>query len=358
MKVTIRDVARMADVSVATVSRALNRSESVSPRTRSHVLRIAGEMDFVPHAGARSLSLRRSDTIGVLLPDLHGEYFSELIRGLDLGARSSGQHLLLSASHGEVGEAIAALRTMRSRVDGLVVMSPFAEGEELAAAVNGAIPLVRLDSRDSAQGDSCFAVDNHLGAVEITRHLIARGHKRIAFVAGPADNLDARDRLRGFGDAHAGAGQAPGPVLQGNFREESGFEAAVRLLEAGLPNAIFAANDAMAIGCLQALKNAGVSVPGEIGLAGFDDIPMARLLDPPLTTVRVPIAEIGRLAVECCVELVRGRAIAPGCRLFAPELVVRASSGGSAGGIVSNPDLLPTISTRGAAADPKQEGIS
>jgi LacI family transcriptional regulator len=329
--VTIRDVARMAEVSVATVSRALNGSKTVSLETRSHVLRIAGELDFVPHAGARSLSLRRADTIGVLLPDLHGEYFSELIRGLDLGARGNGQHLLLSASHGEIGEAISALRTMRSRVDGLVVMSPFAQSELLAEAVNGAIPLVRLNSRDSSQSDSCFAIDNYLGAFEITQHLIAWGHARIAFVAGPADNLDARDRLRGFKDAHARAGQVAGPVLTGNFREESGFAAAARLLEGDLPGAIFAANDAMAIGCLQALKNAGAAVPADVALAGFDDIPMARLLDPPLTTARVPIAEIGRLAVECCVELVRGRAITPGCRLFAPELVIRASSGANQG---------------------------
>ena len=117
-KVTIRDVARAAQVSVATVSRALSGSEAVKASTRGHVLRVAGELDFVPHAGAQSLSLQRTDTIGVILPDLHGEYFSELIRGLDLGARSSRQHLLFSASHGDISEAIAALRAMRSRVDG------------------------------------------------------------------------------------------------------------------------------------------------------------------------------------------------------------------------------------------------
>jgi len=325
--VTIRDVARMAEVSIATVSRALNGNDSVSLATRKHVLRVAGELDFVPHGGARSLSLRRTDTIGVLLPDLHGEYFSELIRGLDLGARGSGQHLLLSASHGEIGEAIAALRTMRSRVDGLVVMSPFAQGDLLAKAVNGVIPLVRLNSRDIRQSDSCFAIDNYLGAFEITQHLIERGHATISFVAGPTDNPDAADRLRGFKDAHARAGKAAGPILAGNFRAESGFAAARKLLETKLPDAIFAANDDMAIGCLEALRNGGVSVPDQVALAGFDDIPMSRLLDPPLTTARVPIAEMGRLAVECCVELVRGRTITPGCRLFAPELVIRASSG-------------------------------
>jgi LacI family transcriptional regulator len=327
-KVTIRDVARAAQVSVATVSRALNDSQTVTEETRKHVLRIAHELDFVPHGGARSLSLRRTDTIGVLLPDLHGEYFSELIRGLDLGARSGRQHLLLSASHGEVSEAVAALRALRSRVDGLVVMTPFADGELVAAAVRRAIPLVLLNSRDTAHCDVSFAIDNHAGAFAVTKHLIACGHRRIAFVSGPPDNLEARDRLRGFKAAHREAGQPSGRILRGNFREESGFAAACQLLAAAeLPDAIFAANDAMAIGCLHALKNEGVQVPRDVALAGFDDIPIARFLDPPLTTAGVAIAEIGRQAIDCCVALVRGDNVRTGCRLFAPELVIRASSG-------------------------------
>ncbi|MDB5692470.1 MAG: LacI family transcriptional regulator [Alphaproteobacteria bacterium] len=329
--VTIRDVARAAQVSVATVSRALNDSQTVTDETRKHVLRIAHALDFVPHGGARSLSLRRTDTIGVLLPDLHGEYFSELIRGLDLGARSGRQHLLLSASHGEVSEAVAALRAMRSRVDGLVVMTPFADGELVAAAVKRAVPLVLLNSRDTAHCDVSFAIDNHAGAFNVAKHLIARGHRRIAFVSGPADNVEARDRLRGFKAAHREAGQAPGRILRGNFREESGFAAACQLLASELPDAIFAANDAMAIGCLHALKSEGVQVPRDIALAGFDDIPIARLLDPPLTTAGVPIAEIGRQAADCCIDLIRGKKIETGCRLSVPELVIRASSGRQSG---------------------------
>ena len=324
-RTTIRDVARIAEVSVATVSRVLNKIETVSPGTRRHVLQVAQELDFVPHAGARSLSLRRTDTIGVLLPDLHGEYFSELIRGLDAGARSMGQHLLLSASHGDISEADTALQTMRSRVDGLVVMSPNSDGNLVAAAVKGAVPLVLLNN-GSDEASASFTVDNHSGAFDVARHLIACGHRRIAFVAGPPDNVEARDRLRGFRDAHAQAGQPVGEIVPGDFREESGFAAATALLESGLPDAIFAANDAMAIGCLHALRNAGVDVPKDVALAAFDDIPMARLIDPALTTAAVPVAKIGRAAIECCVGLVRGDTPSGGRRLFAPQLVIRASS--------------------------------
>ncbi|HEX4737080.1 MAG TPA: LacI family DNA-binding transcriptional regulator [Allosphingosinicella sp.] len=330
-RVTIRDVARAANVSVATVSRALSGSETVTPRTRSHVLQIAEKLDFVPHAGAQSLSLQRTDTIGVVLPDLHGEYFSELIRGLDLGARSMRQNLLLSASHGDISEAIAALRSMRSRVDGLVVMAPFADGELVGDALKGAVPLVLLNSARSGS-HAAFAVDNHAGALAVARHLLAAGHKKIAFIGGPPDNLESQERLRGFRDAHREAGVKAGPILRGNFREESGFAAATLLLLRGeRPDAIFAANDAMALGCLHALKNAGIAVPGDVALAGFDDIPVARFLDPPLTTAGVPIAEMGREAVEYCVKLVRGELTKPVHKVFAPALAVRASSANKKG---------------------------
>jgi LacI family transcriptional regulator len=327
LKVTIRDVARAAQVSVATVSRALNGSETVSPDTRNHVLKVASDMDFVPHAGARSLSLRRTDTIGVLLPDLHGEYFSELIRGLDIGARAAGQHLLLSASHGDLTEAVAALRTMRSRVDGLVVMSPFANSGAIGEAISGKIPLVMLGGSATGRVTECFQVDNHEGAMAVTRHLIESGHREIAFVAGPADNVDSNERLRGYRDAHAEAGLRPGPLVQGDFREEAGVEAAGLLMRSRLPSAIFAANDAMAIGCLRALRSAGLRVPEDVALAGFDDIPMARLIEPALTTAGVCIADMGREAIDRCVALVRGDSAAPACRPFAPKLIIRASSG-------------------------------
>ena len=325
-RVTIRDVARAANVSVATVSRAFSGRDTVTAHTRDHVLQIAEKLDFVPHAGAQSLSLQRTDTIGVILPDLHGEYFSELIRGLDLGARGARQNLLLSASHGDISEAIAALRSMRSRVDGLVVMAPFADGALIGDALNDAVPLVLLNSPRSGS-HAAFGVDNHAGALAVARHLLAAGHRKIAFIGGPPSNLEAQERLRGFRDAHGEARLEPGPVLRGNFREESGFAAATLLLLRGeLPDAIFAANDAMALGCLHALKNADVSVPGDVALAGFDDIPVARFLDPPLTTAGVPIAEMGREAIQHCVKLVRGEQARPVRKLFEPALAVRASS--------------------------------
>lgn len=321
---TIRDVARAAEVSVATVSRTLNGLESVAAKTRDRVLRAAGDLDYVPHSGARALSTRRTDTIGVLLPDLHGEFFSELIRGIDLAARAQGLHLLLSSSHGDPAEAVAALRSMRSRVDSIIVMLPHAGEDLLVGAGMGSVPMVFL-GRGASNGEHCsLVIDNYAGAFAITEHLVSSGHRRVAFVAGPADNLDASERLRGYRAAVHRCGGAEW-IIDGDFTELSGRNAANRILAGPVPDAIFCANDMMAIGALDALKESGVAVPQDIALAGFDDIPIARYVSPPLTTAAVPIAEIGRQALECCAAIIAGRP-ASGQRTFKPELVVRPST--------------------------------
>jgi len=324
---TIRDVAGAADVSVATVSRVYNGIDAVAGPTRARVLAAAEALDYVPHSGARSLSTRRTDTIGVILPDLHGEFFSELIRGIDVATRARGLHLLLSHSHGDPNEATAVLRAMRSRVDAMIIMSPYADAQVLSAALSGRTPLVLLgDGGGTDAAHPRFAINNHAGAFAMTEHLIAAGHERIAFIAGPPGNIEAAQRRAGYGDALAAHGGMPAQVVEGDFSEQSGARAAGLLLAGPRPDAIFAGNDMMAIGCLQALREAGLRVPADIALAGFDDIPISRFLDPPLTTVGVPIAELGRQAVESCAEFLSTGA--PGAsRTFTPELVIRASSG-------------------------------
>jgi LacI family transcriptional regulator len=299
MAVTIKDVARVARVSVATVSRALNASSNVTEETRRLVASAAAKLGYIPHEGARSLSSRRTRCVGAVLPDLHGEFFSELIRGIDRAARVHGMHLLLSCSHGDAGEAGAALRAMRGRVDGLLVMSPYVDEAVLERNLPPSMPTVLLNSRDGARHAS-LTIDNYGGACAMVSHLIGRGHRRIAMIGGPDANHDAAERLRGYVDTLAERLPRARPhVLRGDFSEESGYRAGRRVLAvAGRPDAIFAANDMMAIGCLFALTEGGLRVPGDIALAGFDDIPIARYVSPPLTTVRVRIAEMGELALE------------------------------------------------------------
>ncbi|HVT58507.1 MAG TPA: LacI family DNA-binding transcriptional regulator [Thermoanaerobaculia bacterium] len=297
MAVTIRDVAAHAGVSVATVSRVLNGKEVVREATLRQVLAAAKLLRYVPNVAARSLSSRRSQTIGIVLPDVHGEFFSEVIRGIDVAARRAGYHILVSGSHSDVGEMLEVLEAMRGRVDGLVVMAPDLALAALHQSLPTDLPLVLLNSTD--EGRDAITIDNYGGARTMIRHLGELGHLRIAFIKGPAQNADARERLRGFRDAMRGLGvTAPGRLeLAGDFTEESGHAAVLQILAAAeRPTAIFAANDSMAVGVLAALAGAGVAVPEEMSVAGFDDIPIARYVAPPLTTIRVDIADLGRRA--------------------------------------------------------------
>lgn len=328
---TIKDVARAAGVSVATVSRALNGAENVLPHTRQRIVEIARELRYAPSGAARSLITRKTDTVGALLPDLHGEFFSELIRGIDQAARARGLHLLLSSSHGDATEAAAALRAMNGRVDGLIVMSPHADDDFLSQNLPPNLPAVLLNSGLQRPAQRVFAIDNYGGARAMTEHLGARGRRRIAFLGGPAANFEARERERGY-RAGLPAGMAPW-LLEGDFSEAGGQRAAAQLLAlpvADRPDAVFAANDIMAIGLLGTLVAAGVRVPEDIALAGFDDIPIARYVSPPLTTMHVPIADLGMDALGALADRLESHDTDATTTVMPVQLVVRRSCGGAA----------------------------
>lgn len=354
---TIKDVAERAGVSVATVSRALNGHSSVTAAVRERVRQAAIDLHYMPHGAARSLSMRRTESIGVLLPDLHGEFFSELIRGIDAGARTRGLHLLVSSSHGDATEAAAALRTMQGRVDGLLLMSPYVDAGVLADNLPRGFPVVLMNSVISEAGCSAVLIDNYGGAYAMVRYLVASGHKRIAFVTGPENNLDARARLHGYRNAMAEL--LPGQdeqVLRGDFTEEGGYRAGKQILAQRVrPDVIFAANDIMAIGCLFALAESGVDAPREMAVVGFDDIPIARYITPALTTVRVRIADLGGRALERLLATVGQK---EGGRVttetMQPELVVRASCGmhGQDADTLLQPGKPDTASEKRAQAGP------
>jgi LacI family transcriptional regulator len=307
MRVTIREVARAAGVSVATVSRVLNESGPVAGETRDRIRRVAGELRYIPNGAARSLSMRRTGTLGVLLPDLYGEFFSEVIRGLDQAAQRARFHLLLSSSHNNRHDIEAALQAMRGRVDGLVVMSPHIDVAVLAANLPESLPAVMLNTAQATAQFDTLGVDNYGGARAMVAHLAGHGHRRIAMVRGPEPNHDAEERLRGYRAALAEAGLEGDPALEaeGDFTEDGGYRAVRRLLALpDPPTALFAANDSTAIGAMSALRDAGVALPGRMAVAGFDDIPIARYVTPALSSVRVSISDLGTRAMEQLVRAV------------------------------------------------------
>ncbi len=330
--VTIKDVAREAGVSVATVSRVWNDADFVSPETRQRVAEVAARLGYSPHGAARSLITRTTFALGVLLPDLYGEFFSEIIRGIDHVVRAAGYHILVSSSHESKDEIDAALRSMRGRVDGMIIMSSDLEAQRTLRTLQGSFPVVLLNGDAESKAFDTITIENHEGARAMTRHLVARGHRRIAMIAGPERNHDAAERLRGYRTTltENRIELDESLVVQGDFSELSGHLAVTQLLALeSRPTAIFAANDSMAIGALSALRENDLRVPHDMAVAGFDDIPLARYMNPPLSTVHVDISQLGaRAAALLLLSLQKG--IRPHEHLqLSTTLVIRASCGGA-----------------------------
>lgn len=339
MRVTIREVAREAGVSVATVSRVLNGSGPASAETVRRIREVAARLRYTPNEAARSLIRSRTQTIGVLLPDLHGAFFSEVIRGVDQRARQAGFHLLVSSFHDDPREMEAALQAMRGRVDGLVVMAPDVATRALLDELSGDLIAVLLNPPTTDGTCSAVRVDNVGGARTMVRHLVGLGRQRIAMITGDERNHDAHERRRGYRAALRAAGLPVSAELEarGDFTEPSGYAAAQVLLRLSRrPDAIFAANDAMAVGALSALRDAGVRVPEDVALVGFDDIPIAQYLTPPLTSVHVDMDALGRRATELVLAAIgaqsdKSRRVRPRDEMLPTTLVVRSSCGAGEG---------------------------
>jgi LacI family transcriptional regulator len=319
----------------------LNGSARVSGETCGRVWAAASKLDYWPNTAARSLRQSRSHVLGILLPDLHGEFFSEVIRGIDHAARREKFQILISSSHAEAEAIAAAARSMRGRVDGLIVMAPHGESAAVIDRITHRLPIVLLNAPSPVDGSNVVSIDNFAGAYAVTRHLIGLGHRRIATIRGPRGNVDAEERLRGYRRALIDAGIRPRRALEftGDFTEASGYHVSPQLLAmAPRPSAVFAANDSMATGFLAALAASGIRVPEDIAVAGFDDIAIARYLSPALTTVRVDAYELGARAVRLLLAAIAaGPAAACHHEVLPATVVVRHSCGSRAATMPSAP---------------------
>jgi LacI family transcriptional regulator len=308
MSVTIKDVAKSANVSIATVSRVLNNSNIVEEDTKNRVQEAIQELRYLPNNLGRSLSIKRTEAIGLILPDLFGEFFSEVIRGVDQTAQHHKYHLLVSSSHDDRKEVENALQMIRGRVDGLIIMSADIDVQTINKNLPKSLPIVLLNCQvDDVSYDS-LNINNYYGAYQMVSHLISHGHKSISIIKGPVSNHDAEERLRGYRQALSDGKTQFDSELEylGDFSEASGYDAAMAILKKKTrPTAIFAANDSMVIGALSAIQEAGVQVPEEIALAGFDDIPIVQFVKPSLSSVRVSINDLGVLAVNRLIQAIR-----------------------------------------------------
>lgn len=331
MSVTIRDVAKAAGVSATTVSRVFNHSELVNTKTQKHVRAVATQMGYRPNATAQSLSHGRTKALGVVVPAPHGEFFSEIIRGIDEVAQEAEHYLLISSVHYSVSESEAALNALRGRADGLLIMTTHVEAQK--NVLTGAeidVPVVFMNSAMEESSYDAFEIENQSGAYAATRHLIERGYSRIGIILGPPDSHDVRERIAGYRAALSEAGIDPDvqPVIEGDFTQASGYAAGQQILDLDpIPDAFFSCNDYMAIGAMAALQEAGIRIPDDIAIAGFDDIPSARYTTPSLTTVRVPVYDLGRRAAERLITMIRTEGATSPCHRTLPsKLVVRSST--------------------------------
>lgn len=331
MNTTIKEVAHRAKVSIATVSRVLNNVGPADPKTRQRVHKAVKKLHYIPNVHGRGLSTKRTDAIGLLLPDLYGEFFSEVIRGADQCIQQNRYHLLISSSHNNRDEIEAALQMMRGRVDGLVVMSPHIDARTLKTNLPKTLPVVLLNCYVENGAFDSINIDNFDGARQLTLHLIQHGHRRIAIITGPEKNVDASERLRGYRRAlkDARIDRTSELEIPGDFSEISGYSAAKKILSlTNRPTAIFASNDSMAIGALSALREAGVALPDDMALGGFDDIPITQYLTPPLTSVHIPIGDLGGIAVNQLIHSVKEKNAHVKKRVVLPtSLSIRESCG-------------------------------
>ncbi|HEY7018112.1 MAG TPA: LacI family DNA-binding transcriptional regulator [Gaiellaceae bacterium] len=339
---TIQELAAKSGVSVATVSRALNGSPEVSEATRERIVELATRLDYTPSAAARTLVRRRSHVVGVILetgpghPDLLHPFFQEVLVGLKQGAGERGYDLLLFASdepgNGFGGTHSYVRRAGHHGVDGVIVMGFDGADPEIGKLAASGLPCVAVDADLGGARTGYVMSENREGAALAVRHLHELGHTRIATVTGMLGMRPGADRLDGFRDelARLGLDQRDEYVVPGDFYDESGYRGTRQLLQLDEPpTAIFAASDLMAAGALRAANELEVDVPADLAVVGFDDIGLASLIQPQLTTVRQDMQALGEAAAEGLGRMIEDPESEPVRKLVPTRLVVRASSGGN-----------------------------
>lgn len=323
---TIKDVAKLAGVAVSTASYALNNSTKISPETTRRVLDAAAQLNYQKNGLARDLKLSKTQTIGLILSDLSGPFYSELIKGVQEVTLSNGYDLIACSSVG--GYNSTAVKFLKEkRVDGVIVLAANIDDLIILESVREDFPIVVLDRELKADFIMSVSVDNIHGGYLATKYLLDAGHGNILFIGGPPNSRDSQLRYQGFLNAlhERKIDYTPKWNLEGKFTREGGYYAAKMILMQGkLPSAVFCANDEMAIGMIQAFQESGLQVPFDISVVGFDDIEITQYMNPPLTTVKQPKYEMGSLAAHLVFQALQGD-IPTREYVLPTELIVRNS---------------------------------
>lgn len=332
---TIREVADIAGVSVATVSRTLQQPERVSPKTRARVTNAIEQTGYKPNLMAVKFRSGKTHSLVVLVPTIANLFFARVINGMQEAAAERGYSLLLGNTQGNPDlEADYVKMVQTSQADGVIQLRAHNPFSVMQSSSGGLLPMVNACEVIDSASFPTVTLDNHNAAKSMTEHLLELGHTRIGLIKGPNSSPLTQERLRGYQHALANA-DIPfdeSILFDGDFTLRSGFDAARRMLEQpNRPTALFCENDETAIGAMQALKQSGLKIPEDISVAGFDDIAFSGYADPPLTTIAQPAEEFGHTAVSLLVDVLNGK-IKKAPRVIMPhELIVRNSTGPASG---------------------------
>lgn len=336
--VTLIDVAKQAGVALVTASRALNGTGFVSDETRKKVVAAAKALGYSPNLSAKILKGGRPNLLGLAVSNLQSSVINEIISAVSLAAKQAGLDLIIYNASTELGapKQQDINRVLGGLCEGILLVLPTAQEGLLAEFESSSVPVVLINYWRNETRLPTVRGDNYEGSRAAVEHLIGLGHSRIAFITGSSYTGQSQERQRGYQDALKQAGIRPvkSLVVQGDFTQSGGFEAAQQLLaQPKRPTAIFAANDAMAIGAMDALKERGLQIPGDVSVVGFDDSPASNHVYPRLTTVRQPLSDIGEQAVRLILQRIRGQSPAEGADDAPIELpsalVIRDSCGPS-----------------------------
>jgi len=328
---TIQDVARAAGVAASTVSRYLNGQLKVSPATEAKVLEAVAELGYVPNAAGRNLARRRSGVIGFVVPEISNPYFGTIADHVVEEVERHGRLVLLCSHRSQPVKQSSYIDLLATgAIDGMLYLGSFRSNERLAVAIADGLPVVVVDEPIAGLPPvSAVVMDDYAGGYQATSYLIALGHRRIAFVSGPAELGSVTERLRGYRDALAKNGlDADAQVsLAGQFTEQFGMSALTHLLAAAEPpTAAFVASDYIALGVLSAAEAHGIRVPDDLSIVGFDDIRFAQYVRPRLTTIRSPVDRLAQTGVELLFERLADPAAPARTQVLPVELVIRESA--------------------------------
>jgi LacI family repressor for deo operon, udp, cdd, tsx, nupC, and nupG len=334
-RVSIKDIARASGVSHSTVSRALRDSALVNSTTRERIKTVAHDMGYTPDAQARSLVTGRSRTVGVVVTTIADPFVAEVVQGVETTAHDHGYTVVLSSSGSEPTREIAAVQMLRSkRVDGMIVTASRIGALYLDHVERLGVPIVLINNHNEQSGHYTYTVtvDNRHGSLLAMNHLMGKGHRRIAYVTGPADHSSDMERAGAYRQALEAHGLPWDPelVVPGNGWPDGGQQALEKLLRlTHPPTAVFCYNDLTAIGLTRAAREKSIRVPASLAVVGFDDIPLAAYVDPPLTTIAQPKVEMGQLAMRMLLTLMQTDVPAserPSDTVVQGKLVVREST--------------------------------